>query len=125
MNSKYEYLILPVPRQVWRFFGDLYHRGNLVCDRVYCSPYFENQRMGEGLNYYLGTLMPRIKHYAKSVSTGNLAIHLHDKHNIAAGGPSFSSSSSGRPGRSHSRSKHKFNLQRNSAINFFPFHSDS
>ena len=81
--------------------------------------------MGEGLNYYLGTLMPRIKHYAKSVSTGNLAIHLHDQHNIATGGPSFSSSSSGRPGWSHSRSKHKFNLQRNSAINFFPFNSDS
>ncbi len=89
--------------QVWRFFGDLYHRGNLVCDRVYCSPCFENQRMGEGLNYYLGALMPRIKHYAKSVSTGNLAIHLYDKHNIATGGPS--SSLGGRPGRSRSRSK--------------------
>lgn len=46
--------------------------------------------------------MPRIKHYAKSVSTGNLAIHLYDKHNIATGGPS--SSPSGRPGRSRSRS---------------------
>ena len=30
---------------------------------------FENQKI-EGLNYYLSALMPRIKHYAKSVSTG-------------------------------------------------------
>lgn len=82
--------------------------------------------MGEGLNYYLGILMPRIKHYAKSVSTGNLAIHLHDKHNIATGGPSSSSSSSGRPGRSYSRSKHKCYVQRNFYYNnSLAFHSDS
>ena len=55
--------------KVWLYFGTLYHHGQPACDRLYCSPCFENQKI-EGLNYYLSALMSRIKHYAKSVSTG-------------------------------------------------------
>ena len=90
--------------KVWLYFGTLYHHGQPVCDRLYCSPCFENQKI-EGISYYLSALMPRIKHYAKSVSTGNLAIHLHDKHNIVIVAPN---ASPGRPCRSKSRSMYSY-----------------
>lgn len=89
--------------KVWRYFGDLYHNDRIVCDRVYCSPCFENQRK-ENLACFLGSLLPRIKHYAKSVSTGNLAIHLNDKHNIVCSG-SGSSTPFTRPPKSRNRSR--------------------
>ena len=69
--------------KVWRYFGDLYHQNRLVCDRVYCSVCFENQKRECMSDCLLSSLIHRIKHYAKSVSTGNLAIHLNDKHSIS------------------------------------------
>ena len=100
-DEKYQYLVdefeircsSDKSAKVWRYFGDLYHRGRIICDRVYCNPCLQIQREEiDVTNCYFGSLVPRIKHYAKSVSTGNLAIHLNDKHSITVSGSGTSPS---------------------------------
>lgn len=80
--------------KVWGYFGDLYHQNQLVCDRVYCRVCFEHYKKVSTIDCLLASLISKIKHYAKSVSTGNLAIHLNDKHDIA-----FAQGVNGSPGR--------------------------